>query len=779
MADLAFSESYHAHAGVADIAFGAAAEGLTLRFWQDLPTPAGSAPLVFGVSEDEEPPTESTDLEIAATLANVTGTVEAEAAPAPVDLTIAQTLANLAGTVDLYAGPPPSILEIAATLADLTGAVFLTKPVTVTISATLDDVAGPVEVDYDNSVWRWFGIVNKTATQQGEQLRHHAGSRYKESAPAPIQVTTRHQTAGPLRAIVRHAHGHLEPLPITRRTHHQQGQPVATRRRSTFHDLDRSPRPTIRSHHQTAQGVRTSRRSSWVQLTPKPHPYIGTRHQTGHPVRMDYQTPHHQGVHTRVDHRDRHQEGETIWGWGGPLPTPVEPEAPEAPWDECWGPHIGIVNLPFKAFLPSIQGILLFGCSAKESETPIRRSYLVIHDIHVLRLPDRVEIPAGRLSLSFDADSWAWKFSASLLGPDVIEMLAPVDGEPVQLEVAINGNVWIVFVEDWTETRSFAERGISVTGRSLTALLAVPYQQPRSYTEPATRTAAQLVEQEMPFGWSLDWDAEDWLVPAGAFSYQELSPIQAASRVAAAAGAILLPDPQAQALRSVQRYQTPPWEFDSATPDRIIPEQALLSVSRQLAPDPQANAVYVHGGETGGILARIYRTGTAGDRLANTVFDPLITDIDVARARGKTILSEQAQPPEVQQVTMALDDGTYFPLVAVGDLVEIALSTAVRGIVTGVNITVARAHGLKVRQHLTLGSKTPNLWTSFRDLMPSDPLLVGQIVSNHGNGTVTVEYTAGGRGRVRGTGSVGSRVYVRAGRVEDSAPSLPTYDVAV
>lgn len=65
-----------------------------------------------------------------------------------------------------------------------------------------------------------------------------------------------------------------------------------------------------------------------------------------------------------------------------------------------------------------------------------------------------------------------------------------------------------------------------------------------------------------------------------------------------------------------------------------------------------------------------------------------------------------------------------------------------------------------------------NLFKRLQRLLPSPPLRVGTVVAV-GDGEATVEELAGGRVRVRGTASIGSRVYFRDGRIESAAPSLP------
>ena len=67
-----------------------------------------------------------------------------------------------------------------------------------------------------------------------------------------------------------------------------------------------------------------------------------------------------------------------------------------------------------------------------------------------------------------------------------------------------------------------------------------------------------------------------------------------------------------------------------------------------------------------------------------------------------------------------------------------------------------------------------NLFSAFARLLPGAPLLVGQVISS-ASGVATVELPGGARIVVRGTASVGSRVFVRSGNIEGAAPSLSKF----
>lgn len=74
---------------------------------------------------------------------------------------------------------------------------------------------------------------------------------------------------------------------------------------------------------------------------------------------------------------------------------------------------------------------------------------------------------------------------------------------------------------------------------------------------------------------------------------------------------------------------------------------------------------------------------------------------------------------------------------------------------------------------------TTNLYRQLRELLPEPALTVATVTATHTDGTVTVSYPGGSQQRVRGTGSVGAKVFVRAGQVEGDAPNLPNLVIDV
>ena len=274
-----------------------------------------------------------------------------------------------------------------------------------------------------------------------------------------------------------------------------------------------------------------------------------------------------------------------------------------------------------------------------------RRSYIVINDIELRRVDGNLPLPAYTLAMSLDADSWTWQWSATL-HKAALPLLAPArSGEPVEVEVKINGVPYRLLVESMRRSRQFAQTRIEVSGRGTAALLDAPYAATQQFGNPSGPRSAQqlmldvLTINGVSIGWAVDWGLTDWQVPAGAWSHQG-SYITALNAIAQAAGGYLQPHATARTLRVLPRYPVAPWDWGTLAPDIELPMEPVSVEGVEWVKKPDYTRVYVSGEGALGVLARITRTGTAGDDLAPMVTDALITHADAARQRGRAILSD-------------------------------------------------------------------------------------------------------------------------------------------
>jgi hypothetical protein len=404
---------------------------------------------------------------------------------------------------------------------------------------------------------------------------------------------------------------------------------------------------------------------------------------------------------------------------------------------------------------------------------PTKQVYTMQHSISVT-LENLTPISVDAVKLAIDSDSFAWSFSANLLDLSQLDLVKQTGETPVTLIITIDGTVFKMLVEKITRNRSFAKNSISLSGRSLSALLSQPYELPRSATQSSLMTVQQLAELELPNGWTINWTTTSWNVDSGAWSYTAKTPIQVITEIASNIGAMVVPSRNAKVLNIMPRYTVLPWLFDATTPDLIIPDSAIVSLSYRNVIPTQANGVYIHGAEIGGVLSRCRLSGTAGDRLSATVTNPLMTNVIGTRALGEKILADNYEQPAIQSVSLKL--GGDYPLVNVGDFVRINIDGGqVRGVVNSVSIDATLD---SVNQTIQIGNESTSIWNAFKEILPSSPLLVGTVASVSGE-TSLMTLIDGGVIRVRGTGTTNAKYYIRAGRIENEAPNLTLSEIVI
>ena len=275
---------------------------------------------------------------------------------------------------------------------------------------------------------------------------------------------------------------------------------------------------------------------------------------------------------------------------------------------------------------------------------PIKRIYTVINTATLRRVEGNITIPTRTMSLSIDADSWTWGFTASVPGIALADLEPSSEGAPVEVEATINGVAYRALVEGIARERVFGRSDLSITGRGKAAVLDSPYSPAMSFGNPSdARTVQQLCDDVLTLngvsiGWTVDWAPEVWSVGAGAFSHQG-SYISALNAIAGAAGAYLQPHRTADSLSVLSRYPVAPWEWGDVTPDYELPSDVVQKESIQWSDKPIYNRVYVSGVQQG-VNGRVTRTGTAGDLVAPAVIDPLIADAMAARVRAMPVLAD-------------------------------------------------------------------------------------------------------------------------------------------
>lgn len=339
-------------------------------------------------------------------------------------------------------------------------------------------------------------------------------------------------------------------------------------------------------------------------------------------------------------------------------------------------------------------------------------TYMIANTVNIVALPSRTPIEARNLRLSLDADSYSWSWSADIFSRAALDLVRPGVEGAGEVEVEINGWVWVLLVERYSRALKFPTEAYSLNGSSRTQLLAAPYAPQRTGLNAAPITARQASEEELLYtGFTLVWDAEnvgppDWTFPAGALSYQGQTPMQVIARIAETVGAIIRPARAADELEVRPRYPVPPWEWDQvdAPIDRIIPPAMMADLSGEWTPQPAYSACYTSG-TAHGVSMLVRRAGTAGDNPTPDVYDDWLTGEEANQQRGVHELSKGGNI-EIVGVTIPLfhvNDDHGVGLVLPGQLCRVPEDTgAWVGLCLAVDISAEGTGAVRVRQQIKL-----------------------------------------------------------------------------
>lgn len=325
---------------------------------------------------------------------------------------------------------------------------------------------------------------------------------------------------------------------------------------------------------------------------------------------------------------------------------PPEPPEPEP----CYDPSTDLVfDLRWVA-----SADLLFACDYTEDPeqpgalivVPTRDVYMTLNAVTLKRLSDNLILPAQGIELSIDADSYTWGWSASFAGAEEVALvetaLAPDTGDPVEVELSINGQAIRLLTDPISRERRFARKTLRVPGRGLAAELDAPSAPQMVFSQASDRTAAQLAEEALQvngvgIGWGVDWQLTDWYVPGGNWSHQGTH-ISAVMEIAAAAGGYVQPHMTSRTLRILPRYPAAPWDWPDMEPDIELPVAPVTVEGIEWVRMPAYNRVYVFQ-EGGSVRGRVTRAGTDGATEAPQIAHPLITAGDAVLQAGTAALS--------------------------------------------------------------------------------------------------------------------------------------------
>lgn len=550
------------------------------------------------------------------------------------------------GPVDLVFGAAEAALldrsaTLSITLPGLTAALTVRHVLDATVIAALPALTFAVSAQYDNAVPRPL-VARVVAGHQDGIGAASPGviAKHQEAAPVASASRVRHQDALPAgRPVVAHHHDADRARSLVT-LRHQDGTPLRTGRRLGHQDAARVRRQSL-ARHADAAVLRVQRRMT---------------HQNAPRIRRTIAAPLQPAAATGRWYAARYRAALPTGRWV----TGIHQQAIRPPIGRYSVPPVVVpppvdrIGDPHLLFCQPATGLadLIFGlvCEAGTVVIPIREVYVVINSFGLVRADTGQPLDVTAFSASLDADSWCWTWSASLPGSLLALVRAPAAGEMVELVATVNGIPLRLAVERIGRDRRFASSQLRVAGRGRAAWLDAPYSPVSNFYNTQIRTAQQLLADALtvnavPIGWAIDWQIEDWTVPAGAWSHGG-SYKDAATRIAEAGGGYVQAHDTAQTLIVKPRYPLAPWAWAAATPDLELPEAVCETEGIEWLEKPAYNAVWIVGGD-GGRRDRIKRVGSDAATVAPTIVDALATDPIMTRQRGLPVLADTGRQAHI------------------------------------------------------------------------------------------------------------------------------------
>lgn len=344
----------------------------------------------------------------------------------------------------------------------------------------------------------------------------------------------------------------------------------------------------------------------------------------------------------------------------------------------------------------------------------IKKVYLIMNTLQIADVATSTPLDIRDVSISLDLDSLSWQFSGTVYGQGTLDLVRPDENGMKDVTVTINSHTWVFTIERYSSDERFPTQKFGISGVSRTQYMAAPFAPTRSYTNDTSTTAAQAATAELNnTGFTLDWptgsdgDLPDWTLPVEALSYRDKSPAQVVAMIVKAAGGVMIPKMGADEWLIQQRYTTPPWDWDTVTPDAIAYVGQIRSRSAKYEPAQEHNACFVSGVNQG-VSVDVQRDGSGGTDPMPDIFEELITDSQPAISRGRNELAAVGNKV-VEQIELPIPENGGAPGVVVpGQILQVQHDDSAQdyvGLVLSTSIRVARAGAAEIFQSITLERK--------------------------------------------------------------------------
>lgn len=334
--------------------------------------------------------------------------------------------------------------------------------------------------------------------------------------------------------------------------------------------------------------------------------------------------------------------------------------------------------------------ILNFGVDDCIPAIPNQNWWYILNSLSVTRLDNDAEILVYDGNYRTDRGSWAWSYSLTVPHTEITK-LEPINGQPVILKIMVNGHEHHMLLENRTRSRNFGNITYTLTGRSQTALLDVPYAPLRSFLQENERTSVQLAQAELDRVFSdtvLNWQLIDdlgWIVANNSLSYSNLAPIAAIKLIAESGGGFIYSEKGSNTLSIKPLYKKTFWDaFTVDDYDRLVPDSLVTSQSTDYELYPDYNGITLTNDRTGK-QAQVKRTGTAADVLLPPENNPLF-DVVSMGAFGKAKLAKAGM---IETHTLTMPISAEVGECAPGEV--LAFSAEWWGIVESVSVSFSHA----------------------------------------------------------------------------------------
>lgn len=332
----------------------------------------------------------------------------------------------------------------------------------------------------------------------------------------------------------------------------------------------------------------------------------------------------------------------------------------------------------------------------------IPRYLILLPSATLTKLSGSVDIPIANIQISSSSDSWIWSWTAEVVGKSNLALITPVSGTPVDVDININGFIWRAYVEEVNEAHNQATRTYTISGRSRTANLGSDYSGIHSKVNTSPYLASQLADQEVTgLGYTINWAINDWTVPAGSFSYEGKSAIEAVAQIANSVGAVMIPTLTTDVVKIANFMRVDPRDLATTVPDHSYDDSVLYTANMKYRKETLYDRVWVHGTDANAVMVRGTLSGHAGTNPAPLMSNQLIVDQVAGRIAASNYLYKGGRWVDLS-ITAPVDTGSV-DLMQVGDIAEITINSVVyKGYVRSVSIGVSGGLALDVVQNVNI-----------------------------------------------------------------------------